>query len=124
MKQEGKVLGGNCNVVHVDSDCHSSGFMLSDSVTVQRVYHSLERSRRISEAKEHYSGFVESPLCFECSLMFISCLNADIVVSSSHIQLCINHGPSQVLDQCGDEGEQVLVPHCPFINILVILYWS
>ena len=55
--------------------------------------------------------------------MLVSGLNTDIVVSSSYIQLCVDCGSPQVSDQCGDEGKQVLVAHCPLINILVVLYW-
>ena len=122
MEGERKVFGGDCDVVHVNSDRGPPGFMLPDSVTIQSVHHGLECGRRISEAEEHYSGFIEPPLCFKRCFVFVSCLDANIVVPSSHVQFCVEHGSSQFSDQHGDEGEQVLVAHRPLVNISVILY--
>ena len=46
----------------------------------------------------------------------------DVVIPPSYIQLRVDHGPSQVSDQCGDEGEWVLIAHHPLVNVLVILH--
>ena len=56
--------------------------------------------------------------------VFVPCLDADIVVPPLYIQLRIDHGPSQVSDQCGDEGKRVLVVHRPLVNIPVVLHQS
>ena len=124
VKGEGEFLSGNHDVVHVNPDCGPSRFMPSNSVVVQRVHHGLKCGRRISEAEEHYSGFIKPSLCFEHCFVFVSGFDADIVVSPPYIQFCVDHGPFQVSDQRGDERKQVLVAHRPLVNVLVVLHWS
>ena len=96
--------------------------MLSNGLAVQCIHHGLERGRRVSETEEHYSRFVKSPSRFERRLVFVPCLDTDVVVPPSYVQLRVDHGPSQVSDQGSDEGERILIAHCPFVNIPVILY--
>ena len=115
MKGEGEVLSGDRGVVHIDSDCGPSGLVLSNSVTVQRVHHGLKHGGGVSEAKEHHSEFIEPSSRLKRRFVFILCLDADVVVPPSYVQLCIDHGPSQVSDQCGDEREQVLVVMTPLM---------
>ena len=122
MKGEGEILGGDCDVVHIDSDCGPPARVLLNSITVQHVHRGLKCGRRVSEAKEHHSGFIEPSLHFKRHFVFVPCIDAEVVVTPSYIQLCIDHGPSQVSDQCGDEREQVLVAHCPLVNIPVVLH--
>ena len=124
MRQEGVIFGGNRDVVHIDPDYRSSGLVFSDGATVQCIHHGLKGSRGVSETEEHYSRFVESSSHFKCCLVFVSCLDANVVIPASFIQLRVNHSPSQVSDQCGDEGKQILVSHRPLIDILVVLHWS
>ena len=123
MKGKGEILGSDCDVVHMDSDCCPSGLMLSNGVTVQRIHHGLECGRRVSKAEEHHSGFVKPSSRLKRRFVLVSCLDADVVVPPLYVQLCVDHGPSQFSDQCGDEGEWVLVAHCPFVDVSVILYW-
>ena len=124
MEGKRRIFGSDCDVVHVNSDRSPPSFVLLNSVSIQSVHHGLERGRRISEAEEHYSGLVESPSRFKRRFVFISCFDANIVVPPSYIQLGVDHSPSQLSNQCGDEGERVLVAHRPLINVLVILHWS
>ena len=95
MEGERKLFGSDCDVVHVNPDRGPPSFVLLDSITIQSVHHGLECGRRVSEAEEHYGGFIESPLCFECCFVFVSCLDANIVVPSSYVQLRVDHRPSQ-----------------------------
>ena len=113
MEREREAFGGDRDVVHVDPDRGPPGFVLSDNVTIQCIHHCLERGRGVSEAKEHHGGFIESPLRLERCLVFVSCLNVNVVIPSSYVQLRVDHGPSQFSNQRGDEGERVLVAHCP-----------
>ena len=122
MEGEGEILGSNCDVVHIDSDCCPSGLVLSNGVAVQCIQHGLERGRRVSKAKEHHSGFIKPSSRLKCCFVLVSCLDADVVVSSPHVQFCVDHGSSQFSDERGDKGEQVLVAHRPFVNVPVILY--
>ena len=85
MEGEREALGGDRDVVHIDSDRGSPGFVLPDSVTIQCVHHGLERGRGVSEAEEHHGGFIEPPSRLKCCLMLVPCLDMDIVVLPLYI---------------------------------------
>ena len=114
----------NTDVIHIDSYCHSKGFVFEDDVVVNVAHHSLKCRRGISEAKVHDSWFEKSILHLESCLLFITFLYMYIVVTPSDIELHVDVCIAQVANEVWYEQERVLVTHSDGINLPVILDWS
>ena len=56
--------------------------------------------------------------------MFIPLFYSDVIVSPSDVQLRVDVGSPQVANECGNEGERVLVTHRPFVDFSIVLYRS
>jgi len=75
------VFCGNDHVVHVDVKPSLCNLFLEDI-----VYYHLESSWGIGQAKEHNSGFKKSFASFEGSLIFITFLDANVVVTLVNVE--------------------------------------
>jgi len=80
---------GDSDVVHIDMDCCSEGFVLEDDVPVDIVHHGLERCWQISEPEIHNCGFEKSVSGFKCCFLLIPIMDSYIVIGPSDIKLCI-----------------------------------
>ena len=96
--------------------------MLSYDGAEYMVHHCLEGSWGICKAKEHDRGFVQSIACFKGGFVFVSFLNAYVVISPSDVQLGIDVCPSQVGDEVGDEWKRILVADRDVVDPSIVLY--
>jgi hypothetical protein len=56
--------------------------------------------------------------------MFVSLLDADIVIAILHIEFGEDLSSTKVREEVGNQGEGVLIANCDVVDTLVILYWS
>jgi len=93
---------GNADVIHVNADCHSKGFMFEDDVAVYIVHHGLKRCWGVGESKIHDGGFEESVSGFECGFLLIPFVNPYIVITPSDVKLrvyvCVTEVSNEVHD--------------------------
>ena len=81
---------GNSYIVHVNANGSTKEFVLSYDGAKDVIHHCLEGSWGVSEAEEHDSWFIEAVACFEGSFVFVTLLDADIVIPPANIQFSIN----------------------------------
>ena len=60
----------------------------------------------------------------ECSLSFVSLFDSDVVVSPADIYHCKLGASTEVVYDLGNEGGYISVLLCPFVDGLIVLYWS
>jgi hypothetical protein len=82
------------------------------------VHESLECGWRVAEAKVHYCWFEEPSPGLERCLVFVSFLDADIVISLADVEFGEYHGSTKVANEVSDEQKRVLVTNRPGINFL------
>ena len=73
--------------------------MLSYKRMKDMIHHGLEGGRRVRKAEKHDRRFVQAIVCFECCLMFVTLLDAYVVVPPLDIEFGIYVGPTQVGDE-------------------------
>src|SRR6266702_511894 len=73
------------NVVHIDADCCSKGFVLENDVPVDKVHHGLERRWRVGKSEVHDCGFEKSISGFKCHFLFIPFADPYVVIAPSDI---------------------------------------
>src|SRR6266702_873626 len=78
---------GNANVIHINADCCSKGFMLEDDVPVNVVHHGLERRWRVGKSEVHDCGFEKSISGFKSRFLFISLADLYIVIAPLDVKL-------------------------------------
>jgi hypothetical protein len=88
------------------------------------VYHHLECSGGVDKAKEYYSRFKEAFWCKKSSLPLISQFNSDIVVPPVDIKLDKKGVATKVVDGLGNQGGDIAVSLCSFIDGSVVLDWA
>ncbi len=112
------------NVIHVDADGSTKGFMFEDDVTIDEVHHSLESRWRVGKSEIHDRGFKKAVSGFECCLGLVPFTDAYIVVSPADIELRVDVCIAEIADEVRDEGKRVLISDCEGINFSVVLYRS
>jgi len=117
-------VGCNTNVVHVDTDCGTEGFVFENDITVDVVHHGLEGCQQICESEVHDRRFEQPIFGFKCCLGFVSFSDTYVVVSPSYVQLGVNMCITQITYEIRDKGKWILVSHCEGIDLSVVLYWS
>ena len=85
-------MGGNGYIVHVNTDESTKELMLSYDRAENVVHHCLKGSGGAGVAKNHDSWFIEAVKCLEGAIVFVTFLDADIIISPADVQLCINMG--------------------------------
>ena len=80
-------------VVHVDLEPS-----LSDHVGEDMVHECLKGRRGITEAKEHYGGFIESERGDERCLPLVFLSNTNVVITPSDIKLGEQRGVFHIID--------------------------
>ena len=103
-------------VVHIDLEPS-----LGDHVGEDVIHECLKGWRGITEAKEHYGGFVESERGDECSLPLVFLPDANIVVAPPDIKLGEQRRVFHIIDQFWDEGKRVSVANGVGIKIPIVL---
>jgi len=76
------IFCGDDHIVHVNVEP-----ALCDLFLEYVIYHSLEGSQRVGQAKEHDCWFEESFTSFEGGFILIAFLNVNIVVPPANIKL-------------------------------------
>ena len=76
------IVSKDQDIVHVN---HNNASV--DQVLKYMVHKVLKCSRRVRKSKKHNSRFVKSLVCAECSLPFVTFLDANIVVTPTNIHL-------------------------------------
>ena len=60
----------------------------------------------------------------ECSFSFITLFDSDVVLSPADVYNCEFGTSTEVINDLGNEGGYISVFLCPFVDGLVVLYWS
>src|ERR1700761_1374401 len=88
------------------------------------VHHGLECGRGVGKSEEHYCWFIKAIFSFECRLMFVPCLDSDIVISPSNVKFSEHMGFLDLGNKFRDKGEGVLISDSVFVKTAVILDWA
>ena len=88
------------------------------------VHHHLEGGWRIGEAEEHDRWLKKSLWGEEGGLPFVAIFDTDVVVPPSDVELSEQCASAEVVDGLGNEGRDVAILFGPFVDWLVVLYWS
>src|SRR6266702_5586229 len=112
--------GGDTDVVHIDANGSTEGFVFEYNIAIDEVHHSLKGRWGIGKSEIHDCGFKEAVSGFERCLGFVPFANADIVVSPADIELRIDVCIAEIADEIRDEGERVLISNCEGINLPVV----
>src|SRR6266702_4645480 len=116
--------GGDADVVHVDANGGTEGFMLEDDVAIYKVHHGLEGRWRVGKSEIHDCGFEEAVSGFKCRFRLVPFTDAYVVIPPSDIELCVDVCVAEIVDKICDEGKRVLIANCEGINFSVVLYRS
>ena len=117
-------VGSYAYIVHIDMDSGSEWFMFEDDVAVDVVHHGLKSCWQVGESKVHYSRFKKTVSGFEHRFLFISFMNAHVIVSPSNVKFGVYVRVAQISDEIGNQQEWVLVSNCDGVDLPVILYQS
>ncbi|KAG5349048.1 hypothetical protein C0989_006393, partial [Termitomyces sp. Mn162] len=96
-------------------------YAFGNEVLEDIVHHCLEGSQAIGESKEHDKRFKQSLVGLEGGLLFVSLLDAHIVIAPLDIQFSEVLCTPEVIDEFRDEGEGVVVLHGHGIKNPVVL---
>ncbi|KAF9800151.1 hypothetical protein IEO21_10425 [Rhodonia placenta] len=88
------------------------------------IYHRLEGCGGVGEAKEHYQGFVQSPVGHEGRLPLVTGFDPDVVVFPLNVKLCKERGAVELIYHLGNQRQGVAIFNCDRIQPAVILYGS
>src|SRR6266702_4052985 len=94
--------GGDADVVHVDSNGRTKGFVLEDDIAVDVVHHGLEGRWRIGESEVHDRRLEKSVSGFKCCLLFVSFSDAYIVVPPPDVEFRVDMCVSKITDKIRD----------------------
>jgi hypothetical protein len=97
---------------------------ISDFFFEYAVHQSLERGRRVGEAKEHYGGLEKSFVGNESCLPLVSVLDPHVVVSPSYVYLGEVLGSFELVEEVGDSREGIGIPDGSLVKLLVVLTGS
>ena len=79
------------------------------------VHRSLEGGGGVGQPKEHDSWFEQSCWGFESGLPFVAFLDSDVVVSPPYVELGEERLTLELLQDCFNQGERVIVTDCLFV---------
>src|SRR6266702_7785595 len=116
--------GSNADVVHIDTDGSTEGFMFEDNVAIDEVHHSLEGRWRIGKSEIHDCGFKKAVSGFERCFGLVPFTDSYVVISPSDIELRIDMCVAEIADEVRDKGKRVLIPNRESVNLPVVLYRS
>ena len=60
----------------------------------------------------------------ECCFALILFLDSDVIIAPVDVYNCEFGASTKVVDDLGNEGGYISIFLCPFIDRLVVLYWS
>jgi len=109
-------------VTHVDREGSTHNLF-----TEYCVHHGLEGSGGIGESKEHYRGFEESLIGYECHFVLIFRCDLDHVVSPPNVDCgdyCSSASPSRSISWGISSRGYVSILDGPFVDWSVVLYRS
>ncbi|KAG5338305.1 hypothetical protein C0989_007610 [Termitomyces sp. Mn162] len=96
-------------------------YVLCNEVPEDVIHHGLECGGAVGESKEHHKQSEQSSVGLESSLPLVSFLNVHIVVTPLNIQFNEASCTPEVVDELGDEEEEVAVLHHYGIGNTIIL---
>ena len=111
------VFGEDEDIVEIDDDLATG-----NKVSKERVHHSLKRSGRVRQPKEHNHRFEESAIGRKRGLPFVTFRNPYIVVSPAHIKLGEDVCAFELIEQLLNEGQRVAVLDGHVVKFTVVLY--
>ena len=112
------------NVIHVDADGSTKGFMFEDDVTIDVVHHSLKGRWQVRKSKIHDRGFKKTVSGFKCCFLFVTFTNVYIIVPPADVKFCVYMCITEVANKIHDEREGVLIPNCEGVDLSIVLYRS
>src|SRR6266702_3007383 len=90
---------GDSDVVHVNANSGSKGFMLEDGIMIDEVHHGLKRCWRVCKSKVHNCGFEKSVSGFERRFRFVPFANSYVVVPPSDVKFCVYMCIAKISDE-------------------------
>src|ERR1700761_2154808 len=86
--------GSYGDIIHVDANRGTKEFVLSYDGTKDMIHHGLESSWQVCETEEHDGRFVQAVACFKRCLVFISLLDAYVVIPPLNVEFGVYVGPA------------------------------
>src|SRR6266702_4928106 len=120
---EGSVRG-NSDIVHIDTDCCSKGFMFENDILVDIVHHGLEHRWRVGESEIHDCWFEKSVSGLKRCCLLVSFTDPHVIISPSDVKLRVYVGVTEVSNEVCDQGERVLIVDRDRVDFSIILHWS
>ncbi len=117
-------MGGDSDIVHIDADCCSKGFMFENDILVDIVHHGLEHRWRVGESEIHDCGFEKSVSGFKRCFLLVSFTDPHVIISPSDVKLRVYVGVTEVSNEVCDQGERVLIVDRDRVDFSIILHWS
>jgi len=81
----------------------------------------LEGGRGVGQAEEHYSWFEQPLRGFEGGLPFVAFLDPDVIVSPSYVKFGEEGSSLELLQDCFDQREGVVVANCLLVQFPIVL---
>ena len=115
---------GDPDVIHINPDCRSKGFVFEDNVLVNIVHHGLEGCWRVGESEVHDCRFEKSISCFKRHFRFVTFADAHIVVPPLDVELCVYVRIAEIMNEIHNKRKRILVSDRNGINFSIVLYQS
>src|SRR5882724_524647 len=80
----------------------------------------LEHSGSIDEPHWHDQELEGAIACSEGCLPLVAHCNTNIVVASTEVKLCVDLCTAQLVEEVGDEWDQVLIIPCDLVEVLEV----
>src|SRR3981189_3261653 len=97
----------NEDVVHIHDNNATS-----DEISKKMIHHSLERSWRIGESKEHHQGFEKAFVCDKSGLPFVTFFNSYVVITPTYVQLGKDLGTFQLVNKLRNQRKRIRILDC------------
>jgi len=91
---------GDTNVIHIDADRCSKGFVFKNNIPIDVVHHGLEHRWGVGKLEVHDRGFEKSISGFKGCFLFIPFADSYVIVPPSDVKfrvyVCVAKVPNEV----------------------------
>ena len=81
------------------------------------VHEGLEHSGSIGKSHQHDQELKGAIVCLEGCLPLVACCDMNIVVASTEVELGVDLCTAQLVEEIGDEWDQVLILPCDLVEV-------
>src|SRR6266404_5313514 len=100
---------GDQDIIHIDNDASSLREEAELDVLEDLIHHGLECTRGICQPEEHDTWFKKTVFGLKCCFLFIPCLDPNVVVSPSYVELGEDVRVLHLTDEIGNERQGVSI---------------